>query len=107
MAGRFERKKTSNGQYMFNLRAGNGEIVLTSQRYASRSGELNGIRSVKANARADKNYERRRARNGKHCFVLLAKNRRVIAHSQLYTTTRSMENGIKACKRDAPGAKLD
>ena len=65
MAGRFERKKTSNGQFMFNLRAGNGEIVLTSQRYSSSGGVRNGVRSVRAHARSDANYVRRCASNGK------------------------------------------
>jgi uncharacterized protein len=49
MAGKFVLKK-SDSQYMFNLKAGNGEIIATSERYTTRQGALNGIESVKKHA---------------------------------------------------------
>jgi uncharacterized protein YegP (UPF0339 family) len=36
MAGIFELKQTANGQFMFNLKVGNGEIILTSETYKGR-----------------------------------------------------------------------
>lgn len=50
MAGKFVIKKTSNGQYRFNLKAGNGEIIATSETYTSKAGAKAGIESVKENA---------------------------------------------------------
>jgi uncharacterized protein len=50
MAGKFVLKKTTNGQYRFNLVAGNGEIIATSESYKTKSGAVNGIDSVKRNA---------------------------------------------------------
>lgn len=47
---RYDRKEAKNGAYYFNLKAGNGEIIGTSQMYASGAGRDNGIASVKANA---------------------------------------------------------
>ena len=47
---RYERKETSSGKHMFNLKAGNGEVIGTSQSYESASGRDNGIESVKKNA---------------------------------------------------------
>lgn len=47
---RYERKETSSGKFMFNLKAGNGEVIGTSQSYESESGRDNGIESVKKNA---------------------------------------------------------
>lgn len=49
MAGKFELKKTKNGQFFFNLKAANGQIILTSEMYKSKSGAQNGIESVKKN----------------------------------------------------------
>jgi uncharacterized protein YegP (UPF0339 family) len=49
MAAKFVLKK-SGTQYVFNLKAGNGEIIATSERYATKQGALNGIESVKKNA---------------------------------------------------------
>jgi uncharacterized protein YegP (UPF0339 family) len=50
MAGKFVLKKRSDGQFMFNLKAGNGEVIATSEAYKTKEGALNGIQSVKDNA---------------------------------------------------------
>ena len=50
MAGKFEISKRSNGEYQFNLKAGNGQVILASQGYADKAGCKNGIESVKKNA---------------------------------------------------------
>lgn len=50
MAGKFEVYKDKAGEYRFNLKAGNGEIIATSEGYSSKDGCLNGIKSVKENA---------------------------------------------------------
>lgn len=47
MPGKFELKSAANGQFMFNLKAANGEIILTSELYAAKASALNGIESVK------------------------------------------------------------
>lgn len=47
---KFVIKKRSNGEFMFNLKAGNGEIIATSEGYISMSGCKKGIESVKENA---------------------------------------------------------
>ena len=50
MAGEFVLADAANGQFRFNMKASNGQIVLTSQAYASKPGALNGVESVKTNA---------------------------------------------------------
>ena len=50
MAGKFVLSKAKNGKFHFSLKAGNGEIIATSQMYDTKSGALNGIESVKKNA---------------------------------------------------------
>lgn len=50
MAGKFELYQDKGGDYRFRLKAGNGEVIATGQGYASKSGALNGIDSVKRNA---------------------------------------------------------
>jgi len=47
---RYERKTAKNGKFHFNLKASNGQIVGSSQMYASESGMNNGIESVMKNA---------------------------------------------------------
>lgn len=47
---RYDRKVATNGQYYFNLKASNGEIIGTSEMYNSSAARDNGIESVKRNA---------------------------------------------------------
>ena len=46
----FEIKEAKNGQYVFNLKAGNGEIIATSETYTTKAAAQNGIESVRRNA---------------------------------------------------------
>lgn len=48
--GRFEITSRANGEFQFNLKAGNGQIILTSQGYPSKSSCENGIESVRTNS---------------------------------------------------------
>ena len=47
---KFEVKKSSNGQFRFNLIASNGQIVATSESYAAKQSALDTIASIKKNA---------------------------------------------------------
>lgn len=47
---RYDRKESKSGQHMFNLKAGNGQVIGTSETYTSASARENGIASVKKNA---------------------------------------------------------
>ena len=46
----FEWYQDKNKKYRFRLKATNGEVIATSEAYASKEGCVNGIESVKKNA---------------------------------------------------------
>lgn len=98
MSGWFELSKSSDGQYRFVLKAGNGEIILTSELYTSKSAAENGITSVRTNSPLDERYEKKTASNGKFHFNLKAGNHQVIGSSQLYATEQSRDKGIASVK---------
>ncbi|WP_159514541.1 MULTISPECIES: YegP family protein [Enterobacter] len=98
MSGWFELSKSSDGQFRFVLKAGNGEIVLTSELYTSKSAAENGIASVRTNSPLDERYEKKTASNGKFHFNLKAGNHQVIGSSQLYATEQSRDKGIASVK---------
>ncbi len=52
MAGKFVLKKGTSGKYHFNLLAGNGQVIATSETYERKQSALDGIASVKNNATA-------------------------------------------------------
>jgi uncharacterized protein YegP (UPF0339 family) len=102
MAARYELKPTKNGELMFNLLAGNNEVILTSQMYKEKSGAMNGIESVRKNSQEDEMFERKTAHNGQFYFDLHAANKQVIGRSETYTTKAAMEKGIASVKKNGP-----
>ena len=107
MAGKFELKLSAGGSFMFNLKAGNGQVILTSETYKAKAGAENGIESVKKNAPDDNNYERKTSKKGDPYFVLKAANGQVIGKSEMYSSESAMEGGIASVKQNAPGAAID
>lgn len=107
MAGKFELKKSKNGKFFFNLLAGNGQIILSSEMYESKASANNGIASVKTNATNDARYEKMVGKDKSPYFVLKAGNYQVIGKSQMYASDKARDNGIDSCKTNAPGAPVD
>jgi uncharacterized protein YegP (UPF0339 family) len=58
MAGKFELFTDKGGQWRFNLKASNGQVIASSEGYASKASALNGIESVKSNAPGAETVER-------------------------------------------------
>ncbi len=107
MAGKFELKVGANGQFMFNLKASNGQVILTSEMYKGKDDAMDGIASVRKNAPNDASYERKTSKNGDPFFSLKAGNGRIIGKSETYSSVAAMENGIASVKANAPDAKLE
>ncbi len=101
----FELKKRGD-EYHFVLKAGNGQVILSSEMYTSKAGAVNGIESVKKNCGHDERWERKVAKNGKHYFNLKATNGQIIGSSQMYAGTSGMENGIDSVRKNAPQADV-
>ena len=98
MSGWYELSNSTDGQFRFVLKAGNGEIILTSELYTTKAAAQNGIASVQANSAIDARYENKVAGNGKHFFNLKAVNHQVIGTSQMYATTQSRDVGAASVK---------
>ena len=104
--GKFEITLRKNGEVQFNLKATNGQVILTSEGYKTKAACLNGVESVKKNSQEDARYERKEAKNGKPYFNLKATNGQVIGASQMYSSVKTMENGIASVKKNAPEAAV-
>lgn len=106
MPAAFIIRKTANGQFYFNLTAGNNKVILTSETYRSKASALNGIQAVRDGARLEKRYRRLTSKSGKPYFVLLAANGEPIGRSEIYSSNKAMRGGMDAVKRSAPRAAL-
>ena len=118
--GKFVIKTVKTG-IKFNLKAGNGEIIATSEVYTSESACKNGIESVRKNATAAKledqtteNYETvtnpkfevYTDKAGEYRFRLKASNGEIIAASEGYKAKASCLNGIESVRKNAPEAEI-
>jgi uncharacterized protein YegP (UPF0339 family) len=107
MAGYYVLKKAANGEYMFNLKAGNHEVILTSETYSSKQAAQGGIASVQRNSPVDSNYERKTAANGSPFFVLKSPaNGQTRGRSELYSSASAMEKGIESVKANGPSTDI-
>ena len=106
MPAKFEIKAGRTGKFRFNLKASNGQVILTSEAYDTRGAASKGIQSVKKNAVNDKRFERKTAKDGSAYFVMKAANGEPIGKSEMYRTSRSMENGIVSVGKNAPEAPV-
>ena len=120
--GKFKIKQAKNGSPMFNLKAGNGEVIATSEVYTSLDACKNGVASVQKNApianvedqtKADfetqKNprFEVYADKRGEFRFRLKAANGQIIATGEGYKKLPSCKNGIKSIVKNAPEAKIE
>ena len=105
--GKFVITTRKNGEFQFNLKAGNGQTILASEGYKTKASCDNGIESVRKNSQEDDKYDRLEAKSGQPYFNLKAGNGQVIGNSEMYETVASRENGIASVMKNAPDATVD
>jgi len=105
----------------FDLKAGNGQTILTSEVYTTKAACRKGIASVARNAAAAKvenrteegyapltnpKFEMYQDKAGEYRFRLKARNGEIIAVSEGYTARAGCLNGIESVQKNAPGADI-
>jgi hypothetical protein len=88
--------KGSDAEIYFRLTARNGENLLSSEGYKAKSSAQNGIESVRKNAAASEQFERKVAENGQFYFVLKSSNGQVIGDSELFSTEAARDASIRS-----------
>jgi uncharacterized protein YegP (UPF0339 family) len=104
--GKFVISTRKSGEFQFNLKANNGQIILTSEGYSSKAACENGIASVKTNSTNEERFEKKSSSNGKPYFVLKANNGQVIGSSEIYESEGARDNGISSVMANAPDASV-
>jgi len=118
--GKFVVRKTNTG-VKFDLKAGNGEVIATSEVYTTEDACRNGVESVKKNApvaavedqtiegfatEKHPKFEVYEDKAGEYRFRLKATNGQIIAVSEGYKAKASCMNGIESVKKNAPEAEV-
>lgn len=122
--GKFVIKEVKTG-IKFDLKAGNGEVIATSEVYTTEAACKNGIESVTKNApvaaiedQSVKGYATEKNpkfqvyvdKAGEYRFRLTATNGQIIATSEGYKAKSGCMNGIESVKKnvvDAPTVKAE
>ena len=119
--GKFVVKATKTG-FVFNLKAGNGEVIATSEVYTTEAACMKGVESVRKNAAEAKledqtvaevaavtnpKFELYTDKTGEFRFRLKARNGEIIAVSEGYKAKASCLNGIDSVRRNAPDAAVE
>lgn len=114
--GKYVLKKTSGGGFVFNLKAGNGEIIGNSETYSSEKACMGGIESVRKNAPVAKledqtvenfekvthpKFEMYTDKKGETRFRLKASNGEIILVGEGYATKAGCKNGIESIRKNA------
>ena len=118
--GKFVIRKTNTG-IKFDLKAGNGEVIATSEVYTAEKTCLNGIESVRKNA-VEAKLEDQTVENfetvtnpkfevyvdkaGEFRFRLKARNGEIIATGEGYKAKASCLNGIESVRKNAVAAGI-
>ena len=117
--GKFVFKTVASG-YKFDLKAGNGEVIATSEVYESEAACKNGIASVAKNApvanvenQTNEGYATEKCpkfevytdKAGEYRFRLKATNGQIIAVSEGYTSEAACLNGVESVKKNAADAE--
>ena len=118
--GKFVIKTVKSG-IKFDIKAGNGEVIATSEVYTSEAACKNGIESVRKNATLAKledqtvegfetvtnpKFEVYQDKAGEYRFRLKARNGEIIAVSEGYKAKASCMNGIESVRKNAPDAPV-
>ena len=118
--GKFVIKQAKNG-FVFNLKAGNGEVIATSEVYSTIDACKNGVASVQKNApiaaiedQTAKDFEQKKNpkfevytdKKGEFRFRLKAGNGQIIATGEGYKAKSGCLNGIESIKKNAPTADV-
>ena len=119
--GKFVIRNTQSG-VKFDLKANNGEVILTSEVYKSERSCMKGVESVKRNApiapvedQTVEGYAKEKCpkfeiytdKAGEIRFRLKATNGQIIGVSEGYKSMASCVNGIESVKKNAVEPKIE
>lgn len=91
---------------MFNLKAANHEVVLTSEGFEQRAEALAGIEAVRTNGVDAANFELRTPSGAEPYFVLKAASQQVIGKSEKYSSEAAARSGIESVIKNCRSTEI-
>ena len=113
--------RTVNTGIKFDLKATNGQVILTSEVYTTKAACRNGVESIMKNAPVANvedqtvegfetvthpKFEMYQDKAGEFRFRLKARNGEIIGVSEGYTSKANCVNGVESVKKNAADAEI-
>jgi uncharacterized protein len=98
--GKYAVSASRGGETYFNLKATNGQVILTSKMFKTTEECQLGIETVRAVCTDDSMFERKIATSGKPYFNLITADGRMLGKSEIYESDANMEKGIASVKKN-------
>ena len=113
--------RTVNTGIKFDLKATNGQVILTSEVYTTKAACRNGVESIMKNAPVANvedqtvegfetvthpKFEMYQDKAGEYRFRLKARNGEIIGVSEGYTSKANCVNGVESVKKNAAEAEI-
>ena len=113
--------RTVNSGIKFDLKATNGQVILTSEVYTTKAACRNGVESIMKNApvanvedqtvegfetMTHPKFEMYQDKAGEFRFRLKARNGEIIGVSEGYTSKANCVNGVESVKKNAAEAEI-
>jgi uncharacterized protein YegP (UPF0339 family) len=99
-------KSGEKNEFRFRLKADNGQTILSSEGYKTRAACMNGIGSVKKNAKDPKRVTKKKTPSKMFRFAITAGNNEIIGTSQNYKSESGRNNGVASVARNAVKAEV-
>ena len=104
MSARYELQAAPGHQFIFYLKAANGEVILASETYCSKTDALQAIESVRRNCSLDTRFERKHSSRSQPFFILRSTEDEILGRSETYASEGAREKGIRSVMKNGPVA---
>lgn len=101
MTGYFQLIEGDDGAFMFTLRAGNHETVLTSRVFWTRQAAMEGVETLRRQAQRPDAYLRHTDADGRQWFEVLDEKQRSLGRSEPYASRSGLSAGMASVKRNS------
>jgi uncharacterized protein YegP (UPF0339 family) len=102
MSARYELKAAPGHQFIFYLKAANGEVILASETYCSKADALQSIESVRRSCTLDDRFERKHSARSQPFFILRSLDDEILGRSETYASEGAREKGIRSVMKNGP-----
>ncbi len=101
MNGYFQLIEGDDGAFMFTLRAGNHETVLTSRVFWSRQAAMDGVALLRSQSQRPECYVRHTDPDSRQWFEVLDESRHTLGRSEPYASRSGLAAGMASVKRNS------